>query len=105
MARSEFRIRMVGPVAVVDVRGPVDKTAAETVLEFAAAATTACRAVHIDLDNIDSMTPEAAARLIPLRASRRTSSGEKITLRASGQPGRQAVLWAETQWGARARTA
>jgi hypothetical protein len=88
MAWAEFRIRMVGPVAIVDVRGLVDETAAETMLEFAAAAATACRAVRIDLDCVDSMTPEAAALLMLPRVSWRASA-ENVTLRASGRPGRQ----------------
>ncbi|MCA1844883.1 MAG: hypothetical protein LC792_17160 [Actinobacteria bacterium] len=104
MARSEFRVRMDGPVSIVDVRGPLDEATAEHLLEFAAAAASACRAVQIDLGNIESMTPEAAALLLFRRAPWRVLP-EKITLRANGKPGRQAVLRAYARRRARSQTA
>lgn len=104
MARSEFRVRMEGPVSIVEVRGLLDEAAAENLLEFASAAATACPAVQIDLDNLDSMTPEAAGLLLFGRAPRQALP-EKITLRAIGQPGRQAVLRSYAQRRARSQTA
>jgi hypothetical protein len=89
MARSEFRVRMVGPISIVEVRGVLDEAAAQSLLEFVAAASTACQAVRVHLDTVDRMTPEATALLI----------------RADGQPGRQAVLWAYAQRRAQAQTA
>ena|ERR671918_260206 len=103
-ARSEFRVRMHGQVSVVEVRGVLDEAAAENLLEFAAAAATACPAVQIDLDNIDSMTPEAAALLLFRQTPWRALS-EKITLHSNGQPGRQAVLCAYSHRRARPQTA
>jgi hypothetical protein len=38
MAKSEFRVRMEGPVSIVEVRGDLDAAAAENLLEFTAAA-------------------------------------------------------------------
>ena len=104
MAKSEFRVRMDGPVSVVEVRGELDEAAAETLLEFAAAAAGACRAVQIDLDNIESMTPEAAALLL-FRGAPWHAFPERISLRANGKPGRQAVLRAYARRRARSQTA
>ena len=64
MGRSEFRVRMNGPVSIVEVHGPLDEEAATSLLEFAAAAATACPAVQIDLDGVESMTQDAAALLL-----------------------------------------
>ena len=91
MPKSQFRVRMEGPVSVVEVRGPLDQAGAADLLEFAAAAASACLAVQIDLDAVESMTPEAAAALLFRRAPW-GKVAEKITLRANGGPGRQAVL-------------
>ena len=104
MAKGEFRVRMEGPVSIVEVRGPLDEAAAASLLEFAAAAATACRAVQIDLDGVESMTQEAAALLLFGQAPCR-SQPERITLRASGTPGRQAVLSAYARRRARTQTA
>ena len=104
MEKGEFRVRMSGPVSIVEVRGPLDEEAAANLLEFAAAAATACPAVQIDLDGVESMTQEAAALLLFGGAPRRALS-ERITLRASGQPGRQAVLSAYARRRARSQTA
>jgi hypothetical protein len=43
MGKSEFRVRMDGPVSIVEVCGALDEAAAASLLEFAAAAATACR--------------------------------------------------------------
>ena len=105
MAKSEFRVRMDGLVSVVEVRGLLDEAAAENLLEFAAAAAaSACRAVQIDLDEIDSITPEAAALLL-FRGAPWHAFPEKISLRANGKPARQAVLRAYARRRARSQTA
>lgn len=104
MDKSEFRVRMSGRVSIVEVRGPLDEAAAAHLLELAAAAATACPAVQIDLDGVDSMTQEAAALLLFRDAPWRALS-ERITLRASGRPGRQAVLRAYARRRARSQTA
>ncbi len=93
MGRSEFRVRMDGAVSVVEVRGPVDESVAASLLEFIAVAATASRAVQVNLDGIDSMTPDAAAMLL-FRDGHRRTADEKITLRTNGRPGRDAVLHA-----------
>jgi hypothetical protein len=103
MAKSEFRVRMDGPVSIVEVRGALDEAAAANLLEFAAAAASACRAVHIELDHIDSMTPEAAALLLFREAPWRAFP-ERVSLRANGGPGRQAVLRAYSRRRARSWT-
>jgi ABC-type transporter Mla MlaB component len=97
-------VRMDGPVSIVEVRGPLDEEAAAHLLEFAAAAATACPSVQIDLDGVESMTQEAAALLLFPDAAWRAKP-EKITLRAGGRPGRQAVLRAYAQRRARTPTA
>ncbi len=102
MDKSEFRVRMSGAVSIVEVRGPLDEAAAANLLEFAAAAATACPAVQIDLDGVESMTQEAAAILLFRGAPWRALS-EKITLRANGHPGRQAVLRAYARRRARSQ--
>ena len=104
MGKSEFRVRMDGPVSIVEVRGPLDEEAAAHLLEFAAAAATACRSVHIELDGVESITQEAAALLL-FRGAPWRAHPEKITLRASGHPGRQAVLRAYARRRARTQTA
>ncbi len=104
MGKSEFRVRMEGSVSIVEVRGPLDETTAANLLEFAAAAATACPGVQIDLDRVDSITQEAAALLLFRGAPWRALS-ERITLRANGQPGRQAVLRAYARRRARTQTA
>ncbi len=60
-------------------------------MELAAAAATACPSVEIELDGVESMTQEAAALLL-FRDAPWRAQPEKITLRAGGRPGRQAVL-------------
>ena len=104
MSKSEFRVRMNGPVSILEVHGPIDEEAARNLLEFAAAAATACSAVQIDLDGVESMTQEAAALLLFRDAPWRALS-ERITLRASGRPGRQAVIRAYARRRARSQTA
>lgn len=104
MDKSEFRVRMEGPVSIVEVRGPLDGAAAASLLEFAAAAASACTAVQIELDGVESMTQEAAALLLFGEAPWRAHP-ERITLRASGRPGRQAVLRAYARRRARTQTA
>lgn len=103
MAKSKFRVRMDGSVSIVEVSGPLDEEAAAHLLEFAAAAATACRSVQIDLDGIESMTQEAAAVL--LFRDEPWGQPENVSLRASGRPGRQAVLRAYAQRRARTPTA
>ena len=104
MARSEFRVRMDGRVSIVEVRGLFDEAAAANLLEFATAAASACWVVQIDLGEIDSMTPEAAALLLS-RGAPWHAFPERISLRVSGQPGRQAVLRAYAQRRAGRQTA
>jgi hypothetical protein len=104
MSKSEFRVRMLGPVSIVEVHGPLDEETAASLLEFAAAAAAACPAVQIDLDAVDSMTPEAAALLLFRDAPWRAIS-DKISLKATGRPGRQAVLRAYARRRARSETA
>ena len=107
MERSEFLVRMIGPVSIVEVRGPLDEAAAENLLEVAAAAATTCPAVQIDLDHVESVSQEAAALLLFRDAPWRALS-EKITLKATGRPGRpgrQAVLRAYAGRRARSQTA
>jgi hypothetical protein len=104
MERSQFRVRMSGPVSIVEVHGALDEAAAANLLEFAAAAVTACPAVQIDLDHVESMTQEAAALLLFRDAPWRTLP-RKISLRAGGRPGRQAVLRAYARRRARSRAA
>jgi hypothetical protein len=105
VARSEFRVRMNGPVSIVEVRGPLDEEAATHLLEFAAAAATACPSVEIELDGVESMTQEAAA-VLRFRDAPGRAEPENSTLRSSGgRPGRQAVLHAYARWRARNQTA
>jgi hypothetical protein len=104
MGKSEFRVRMEGPVSIVEVRGPVDEAVAANLLELAAAAATACRAVQIDLDGVESMTQEAAAILLFRSAPGQALPGQ-ITFRANGQPGRQTVLRAYARRRARSQMA
>jgi len=104
MARSEFRVRMDGRVSIVEIRGSFDEAAAATLLEFATAAASACRVVQIDLGEIDSMTPEAAALLL-YREAPWHAFPERISLRVNGQPGREAVLRAYAQRRAGPQTA
>jgi len=104
MGKSEFRVRMDGPVSIVEVRGALDEAAAASLLEFAAAAATACRAVQIELDHVESMTPEAAALLL-FRKAPWQAFPERISLRANGGPGRRAVLRAYSHRRARSQTA
>lgn len=104
MGKSEFRVRMDGPVSIVEVLGPLDEEAAAHLLEFATAAASACQSVQIDLDGVESMTQEAAALLLFREAPWRAHP-ERISLRASGTPGRQAVLRAYARRRARTQTA
>jgi hypothetical protein len=98
----EFRVYMDGPVSIVEVRGVLDEAVATDLLEFASAAAGACQAVQIELGQIDSMTPEAASLLLFRRAPWHAYP-ERITLRADGQPGRQAVLRAYARRRARSQ--
>ncbi|MGH9008449.1 MAG: hypothetical protein ACRDYF_01220 [Acidimicrobiia bacterium] len=91
MGKSQFRVRMEGSVSVVEVWGPLDEAAAKNLLDFAAAAARDRHTVRIDLDAVDFMTPEAAA-LLPFRRPRWPVLADRVTLRAKGRPGRQAVL-------------
>jgi hypothetical protein len=100
MGRTEFRVRMEGAVSVVEVRGPLDESAATNLLEFVATAARACSAVHVDLGGIESMTPEAAALLL-FRDAPWHSPGARISLRTNGRPGREAVLQAYARRRAR----
>jgi hypothetical protein len=84
---------MEGPVSVVEVRGPLDESAASNLLEFVAAAARACSSIHVDLGRIESMTPEAAALLL-FRDPPWQAPGARISLRTNGRIGRQAVLQA-----------
>ena len=103
MSSHEFRVRMEdGVVSIVEVRGVLDEEAAADLLEFAAVAASACRAVQIELGRVDSMTPEAAALLLFRRAPWHDFP-DKITLRADGRPGRQAVLRAYARRRARSQ--
>lgn len=104
MGKSQFRIRMEGSAAVVEVWGPLDEEAAADLVKLAGAAASTGNAVEIDLDEAESMTPEAAALLLFRGAPWRANPG-KITLRASGQPGRQTVLRAYARRRARPETA
>ena len=102
MSPHEFHVRMDGQMSIVEVRGVLDEEAAANLLEFAAAAATACRAVQIELGHIDSMTPEAASLLL-FRQAPWHAFPDKITLRADGEPGRQAVLRAYARRRARSQ--
>jgi ABC-type transporter Mla MlaB component len=87
----QFRVRMEGCVSIVEVLGPLDEAAALNLLSFTTAAANDGQAVRIDLDAVESMTPEAAALLL-FRRSRFRALTDRVTLRANGRPGRQAVL-------------
>jgi len=102
--RGRFRVRMEGPVSIVEVWGALDEAAAASLLEFAAAAASASQAVQIELGDVESMSPEAAAMLL-FRGAPWHAFPEKITLRANGNPGRQAVLRAYARRRARSQTA
>ena len=102
--KSEFRVRMNGPVSIVEVRGPLDGEAAAHLLELAAAAAVTCASVEIELDGVESITQEAAA-LLHFRDAPWRAQPDKITLRAGGRPGRQAVLRAYARRRAGAQTA
>ena len=93
---------MDGPVSIVEVRGVLDEEAAADLLEFATTAASACQAVQIELGRIDSMTPEAASLLL-FRPAPWHALPEKVTLRANGKPGRQAVLRAYARRRARSQ--
>jgi hypothetical protein len=73
------------------VWGPLDEAGALSLLDFTAAAANDGHAVRIDLDAVESMTPEAAALLL-FRRTQWRALADSVTLRAEGQPGRQAVL-------------
>ena len=102
--RGRFRVRMEGTVSIVEVRGALDEAAAAGLLEFAAAAASASQAVQIDLGDVESMTPEAATILL-FRRGPWHEFPERITLRANGRPGREAVLRAYARRRARSQTA
>jgi hypothetical protein len=104
VAKSEFRVRMDGPISIVEVLGSLDEEAAAHLLELAAAAASTCRSVQIQLDGVESMTQEAAALLL-FPESPCKGHPEKITLRAGGRPGRQAVLRAYARRRAWTQTA
>ena len=90
MGSLQFRVRMEGSVSVLEVWGPLDEAAALDLLNFTAAAANGGQTVRIDLDAVESMTPEAAALLL-FRRPRWQAIADRITLRAGGS-GRQAVL-------------
>ncbi len=90
MGRVQFRVRMEGSVSILEVWGPLDEAAALNLLHFTAAAANDGHAVRIDLDAVESMTPEAAALLLFRRPAWRAL--DRVTLRAEGRTGRQAVL-------------
>jgi hypothetical protein len=104
MGRGDFRVRMEGPVSIVEIRGVVDRVVAADLMEFAAAAARACGAVEIDLGQVDSITPDAAELLL-FREAPWHAFPERITLRTGGQPGRRAVLRAYARRRARSQTA
>jgi hypothetical protein len=58
--------------------------------------------VQIELGQVESMTPEAASLLLFRRAPW-NAFPERITLRADGKPGRQAVLRAYARRRARSQ--
>jgi len=104
MAKSEFRVRMDGPISIVEVHGVLNQAAAADLLEFAAAAAGACRAVQIELAHVESMTPEAAELLLFPRAPGHALP-DGASLQANGKPGRQAVLCAYSRRRSRSQTA
>lgn len=104
MEEDGFRVSMKGPVSIVEVRGPLDEAVAADLLEVIAAAAAASPVVQIDLDGVVSITQEAAAMLLFRDAHWRALS-DRITLRASGPPGRQAVLRAYARRRARSQMA
>lgn len=91
VGKVQFRLRMEGSVSVLEVWGPIDEAAALSLLDFTAAAASDDHDVRIDLDAVESMTPEAAALLL-FRRPRWQAMADRVTLRARGRPGRQAVL-------------
>lgn len=75
----------------MEVRGVLDRPTAASLIELVVAAAGTCRAVEVDLDGVESMTQEAAALLL-FHARPWRSVSEKVTFRANGRPGREAVL-------------
>lgn len=93
MGRVQFRMRMEGSVSVLEVWGPLDEAAAVNLLTFTAAAASDGHAVRIDLDAVESMTPEAAALLL-FRNPQSKRLADRVSVRAKDGLGRQAVLQA-----------
>jgi len=91
MGKVQFRMRMEGSVSVLEVSGPLDEAAALSLLDFTSAAAGDGHTVRIDLDSVESMTPEAAALLL-FRRSQRKALADRVTVRAKDGLGRQAVL-------------
>jgi hypothetical protein len=82
---------MEGSVSILEVWGALDEAGALSLLDFTDAAATDGHTVRIDLDAVESMTPEAAALLL-FRRRPWQALADRVTLRAEGRPGRQAVL-------------
>ena len=91
MTPCDFTLKVAGDVSVVAVRGQLDSAAALHLLETAAAAARVCRTVRIDLHDVESMTPDAAALLL-FRRPTGEALPPNIVLQANGQPGRQTIL-------------
>lgn len=91
VGRVQFRVRMEDSVSVLEVWGTLDEPAALDLLNFTAAAANGGQTIRIDLDAVQSMTPEAAALLL-FRRPRWQAIADRVTLRATGRSGRQAVL-------------
>ena len=93
MSKVQFRVRMEGSASVLEVWGSIDEAGALNLISFTAAAAKDGHTVRIDLDAVESMTPEAAALLL-FRRPQWQALADRVTLRAKGRPGRQAVLLA-----------
>lgn len=93
MAGSELEVRTEGDVVVFEPRGHVDAEAARHLLERVETEAGRGRSVEVDLEQVCSLSEEAAALLLfrcpPLRRLPRTA-----TLRAQGPSARRAVLQA-----------
>lgn len=86
-----LEVKTAGDVIVFEPHGHVDAEAARHLLEMAEAAAGEAPAVEVHLDAVSSLTEEGAALLLfRWSPGRRLPPG--VTLRATGQPGRQAVL-------------
>jgi hypothetical protein len=94
---------MEGPVSVLEVWGPLDEAAADSLLDFTSAAAAHGHPVRIDLDSVESMTPEAAALLL-FRRPQREGLADGVTVRAKDGLGRRAVLRAYAERRAAGRS-